>query len=335
MPSVDFFMFGFQYQKWDHKQPSCAAVLPWRLIAVEVAAHTAGAYTWSTFNAHWKSNKPSNWGCVTLNGAAIRYDACKGANLKFSHRGRCKCRHYCVDIHFLQMLYSLIFLRLTLWYHLYWHCIMAGNVMSMLGNRSGKKMRRGCGIRCFWCNQSLCQTEEQVLSICLQTGKACVTLQQIYCQTPQLLCCSKTHWELIKILGLLGLINTRLFPRIVFISCLSICDPSFLSSLSCKQVKDAPVRQRFLNGAAYKWASPPSSCLLLLALQMRSMCKRRHIKDINANEEMLTWHLECTGLNALMFKNTADMMRHKKQIFHSQQILRVFDLGKTSLGKTA
>lgn len=45
--------------------------------------------------------------------------------------------------------------------------------MSTLGNLSEiEKEEGGVGIRCFECNQPLCQTEEQVLSICLQRGKS-------------------------------------------------------------------------------------------------------------------------------------------------------------------
>lgn len=58
---------------------------------------------------------------------------------------------------------------------------------------------------------------------------------------------------------------------------------------------------------------------------MQSMCKCRDIKDINVNEDMFTWQLEHTGLNRVTFKSTADMLRHKKHIFHSQQVWGGFD----------
>lgn len=48
---------------------------------------------------------------------------------------------------------------------------MAENAMSTLGNLSEIE-KEGGGIRCFGCNQPLCQTEEQVLSICLQREKS-------------------------------------------------------------------------------------------------------------------------------------------------------------------
>lgn len=48
---------------------------------------------------------------------------------------------------------------------------MAETVASMLGNRDGIE-KEGGGIRCFGCNQPLCQTEEQVLSSRLQNRKS-------------------------------------------------------------------------------------------------------------------------------------------------------------------
>lgn len=44
--------------------------------------------------------------------------------------------------------------------------------MSTLVNLSEIEKEEGVGIRCFGCNQPLCETEEQVLSICLKRGKS-------------------------------------------------------------------------------------------------------------------------------------------------------------------
>lgn len=139
------------------------------------------------------------------------------------------------------------------------------------------------GIRCFGCNQPLCQTEEQVFSICLQRKKARVKRQQIHRQPVQPWRCFKTHWELIKLLGSLGLVNTRLLTGTVLISRVSIPDPSCLV-LKSQPSQTGSNQMPFSEWRRMQMSNLAELYLILLALYVQCLWNCR---DYTQNYIML------------------------------------------------